>query len=93
MSRILQDVFYPVLSVKLVVICRRVMGKRVSPDVRHQWFPAFLSENPVRWLTALWAKLQIQIICIVIELTSNQQLPLDTGQCSHEVDITCHLLV
>lgn len=78
---------------KLVVICRRVTGKRVTPDVRHQWFPAFLSENPVRWLTVLWDMLQIQIIRIAFELTSNQQLPLDTGQCSHQVHITFHLLV
>lgn len=51
------------------------MGKRVTPDVRHQWFPAFLSENPVKWLALVWEMLQIQIIHIAFELTSNQQVP------------------
>lgn len=38
---------------KLVVICSRVTGKRVTPDVRDHWFPVYLSKNPVKMLPIL----------------------------------------
>lgn len=88
-SSILLNVVYLSLPRNLVIVCRRVIGNRVSccEASKDSSFSFWRSSE----VAVFWDALQIKILPIAFELTSNRQLPLDRGQCSHWDYITFHL--